>query len=199
MNAKAFAVAAVTLTFAAVPALAQSSGPAKGLPQGSSPQGGQVMTQGVTPLASANDFVTMAASSGMMEVEAGRLAADKATNEQVRAYGQHMVQDHTQSNQQLMALARQQGVEPSATMAPHHAQMLLVLQGLSGAAFDRQYMQNQVNSHNEAVTLYQNASQSEAPGMQGFRSFAAQSLPMLRQHLMDAQALAGAGVPTAKQ
>lgn len=209
MHAKAVAAALAVLAVPAfaAPALAQSTSPSPTPPARvvpdttTSPTAGRVTVQGAGTAQNltASDFLTQAASSGLFEVEAGRLAADKSSREQVRAYGQQMVADHTQSNQDVMALARQNNMAVPAMMRPDHQQQIQALSRASGADFDRLYMTGQVASHEEAVALYSSAANATAPDMAPFRSYAAQTLPILQKHHAMAQSLTGTGVPTAKQ
>ncbi|HEY0835341.1 MAG TPA: DUF4142 domain-containing protein [Azospirillum sp.] len=206
-KAAAVALAALALPALAAPALAQSTSPTTTPPARIVPDtttsstSGKVTVQGAGAAQNltAGDFLTHAASSGLFEVEAGRLAVDKASRDQVRTFGQQMVTDHTQTNQDLMALARQSGMAVPSTMRPDHQQQIQALSRASGAEFDRLYMVGQVGAHEEAVTLFSSAANSTAPDMTPFRSFAAQTLPILRNHLAMAQSLTGGGVPTAKQ
>ena len=55
-------------------------------------------------------FVQKAAAAGRMEVEHGRMAAQKASNAQVKAFGNALVKDHTAANQQLMSIARRKNI-----------------------------------------------------------------------------------------
>lgn len=209
MNAKAVAavLAALALPALGAPALAQSSttiqtAPTQVVPDTTtSSTSGRVTVQGAGAAQNltASEFLTHAASSGLFEVEAGRLAVDKAGRDQVRTFGQQMVTDHTQSNQDLMALARQNGMAVPAMMRTDHQQQIQTLSRASGTEFDRLYMVGQVSAHEEAVTLFSSAANSTAPDMAPFRSFAAQTLPILQNHLAMAQSMTGGGVPTAKQ
>ena len=56
------------------------------------------------------NFVQRAAASGRMEVEQGKMAAAKASNAQVKAFGSMLVKDHTAANQQLMAIAKKKNI-----------------------------------------------------------------------------------------
>jgi putative membrane protein len=208
MIAKAAAALAVlALPALATPALAQNTTPIPTPPAQIVPDtttsstAGKVTVQGarVSQNLTASEFLTHAASSGLFEVEAGRLAVDKAGSDQVRSFGQQMVTDHTQANQDLMALARQNGLSVPATMRPDHQQQLQALSRASGTEFDRLYMVGQVTAHEEAVNLYSSAANANAPDMAPFRSFAAQTLPILQNHLAMAQSMTGTGVPTARQ
>lgn len=62
--------------------------------------------------ATSNDiqFVQKAAAAGRMEVEHGRIAAQKASNPQVKAFGSQLVKDHTAANQQLMSIAKKKNI-----------------------------------------------------------------------------------------
>ncbi len=60
-------------------------------------------------------FVKEAAEGGMLEVELGKLAADKATNDEVKAFGRRMQEDHSKANEELKKIADINNVKlPSA-------------------------------------------------------------------------------------
>ncbi|MDQ2870778.1 MAG: DUF4142 domain-containing protein, partial [Acidobacteriota bacterium] len=69
-------------------------------------------------------FVMDAAKGGMAEVEMGRLAADKASNAEVKQFGQKMVDDHSKANDELKQVAGAKGITlPSAIDPAHKAKM----------------------------------------------------------------------------
>ena len=55
-------------------------------------------------------FAQKAAEAGMMEVEHGKMAAQKASNAQVKAYANKLVKDHTAANNQLRAIAKRKNI-----------------------------------------------------------------------------------------
>ena len=57
------------------------------------------------------DFIKDAAQDGMMEVELGKIAADKASNSQVKDFGKRMQQDHSKANDELKSIASKKGVQ----------------------------------------------------------------------------------------
>jgi putative membrane protein len=134
-------------------------------------------------------FVTLAATAGMAEVQLGQLAQQRATNPEVQKFGQHMVTDHTKANQQLMQIAKAQGYTLPQQLDAKHQEAMQTLSRLSGATFDKQFMQQMVKDHEEAVALFQ----KEAKGGQDakLRDFAGQTLPTLQKHLEMARTLAG--------
>jgi putative membrane protein len=132
-------------------------------------------------------FVTQASSSNMLEIQAGQQAQQKGASVAVRAYGEMMVTDHTATGTELANLASQKGLTVSAQLLPPHQQQLAVLTPLTGDLFDRAFADLMVASHQEAVTLFDQASQQVND--QDLRSWAAGKLPALQAHLQGAQTL----------
>ncbi|SDE97238.1 putative membrane protein [Mucilaginibacter pineti] len=126
--------------------------------------------------ASAN-FVQKAAKGGMMEVASGKLAAAKAANSQVRDFGQRMVRDHSKANAQLKKVAASKNINLPAP--PPDDPML---NQAKGADFDRSYVQMMVKDHEEDVAMFQKAADTSTDPQ--VKAFAAQTLPVLKQHLV---------------
>src|SRR5215471_14292724 len=126
-------------------------------------------TSSSTSLASSDaSFLKKAALGGLEEVELGKLAADKASNPDVKAFGQKMVDDHTRSNDGLMKLAQQKNLQvPSAPDASGKRE-IDKLSKLSGAAFDKAYMKEMVEDHKKDFDV---------------KNFASTTLPTLKEHL----------------
>jgi putative membrane protein len=133
-------------------------------------------------------FVMEAAQGGMMEVELGRLAAEKASSAEVKAFGQRMVTDHSKANQQLMTLASNKGITLSRTLPADKQKERDKFANLSGAEFDRMYMQHMLKDHHKDISEFEKQSQKGADS--SLRSFAQQTLPVLREHLTLAESTA---------
>jgi putative membrane protein len=133
-------------------------------------------------------FAMDAAQGGMAEVELGRLAAQKASNADVKAFGQRMVDDHSKANAQLMQAATSAGMTPPKTLDAKHRQDMDKLSRLSGTAFDREYMSHMLMDHKKDVAEFEK--QSEKGTDASLRTFATQTLPTLREHLRMAQEIA---------
>jgi putative membrane protein len=127
------------------------------------------------------EFVNKAAIGGVAEVELGRVAMQRAARPAVRSFGERMVTDHGRNNAELATLARTKGMDVSATRDTTHQAMRDRLSGLSGADFDRAYMSEMVRDHTEDVALFERAAQTATDA--DIRTYAARSLPMLRNHL----------------
>lgn len=126
-------------------------------------------------------FVIEAAQHGAAEVQLGRLAEQKASNPSVRDFGRRMVQQHSQTNQELMQVASRLGMSPPTTMSPAAQAVQNQLQQLSGSSFDRQYLQQQYADHSAQLAMFRFAADSaSSPEL---RAFAQRTAPVVQQHL----------------
>jgi putative membrane protein len=140
-------------------------------------------TSGPAASLSATDrtFLAQAAYGSLSEVALGELAAERAGSPAVRAFGQKMVQEHTRMNQRLIAIAAEKGVTPPSEPDPGRQAVGAQLGQLEGAAFDRQYLQQQLADHETTLTLFQGeASSGQDPAL---RAFAENYAPVIRHHI----------------
>jgi putative membrane protein len=139
--------------------------------------------------ASAKEFVEMAGSSGLAEVEMGELGVKKATNSQVKAFAKRVVADHTKANQELVTVSKGKGVQvPSSRSAMHKATVEKFQQQDAGKSFDRDYMEQMIEDHKADVELFETAADNAQLDID-LRSYAKRTLPTLREHLTEAQTI----------
>src|SRR4051794_1626641 len=73
--------------------------------------GAVLMGLAAAPLPAADEtFVTKAAKGGLAEVQLGKLAAEKASSDEVKKFGQRMVDDHGKANDELKTLAQSKSI-----------------------------------------------------------------------------------------
>ena len=130
-------------------------------------------------------------TANTIDVEAGELAASKASNAEVKKFGEKMVADHNGVNQQAGALAQKLSLTPadnatSQSLKTSADATKQRLEGLSGAEFDRAYMENEVAFHQAVLdaidnTLIPNAQNAE------LKSLIEQVRPAIDGHLKMAQ------------
>jgi putative membrane protein len=130
-------------------------------------------------------FVTKAAHGGMAEVKLGTLATQKASNADVKAFGQQMVDDHSKANDELKQLASTKGITLPTDMDAKEQAKYDRLSKLSGAEFDRAYMKEMVSDHRTDVSEFRRESQSGTDP--DVKAWAAKTLPTLEQHLQMAE------------
>jgi putative membrane protein len=133
-------------------------------------------------------FVMKAAQGGLAEVKLGQLATQKASSQDVKSFGQQMVDDHSKANDELKQLASAKGVTIPADLDPKHQATHDRLSKLSGAEFDRAYMQQMVNDHRETVNDFRRESKSGSDS--DVKAWAAKTLPTLEHHLQMAESTA---------
>lgn len=164
-----------------------SGGTGQGTGQGAGQ--GSTQRQGSGQLTSQDQkFVMEAAHGSLMEVELGRLATQKASNADVKAFAQRMVTDHGTATTRLQQAVSQRGVTLPTTLPRNMRNEMGRLNRASGAEFDRQYMSEMVKHHRKDVAEFEK--QAERGSDPAVRAFAQQTLPTLREHLRLAQELA---------
>lgn len=137
--------------------------------------------------ANQDSFWAEAARGGMAEVALSNIALEKTQNEQVRQFAQQMVTDHTAVNTELMSLAASKSETLPTDMDPKATAAATKLNGLTGSAFDREYLKTMVKDHEKAVKLYER--QSERGTDADAKAFAAKTLPALQGHLQMARSM----------
>jgi putative membrane protein len=128
----------------------------------------------------------VAYTAGLIDVEAGKLALEKSKDKDVRAFAQRMIGDHTAVNDQALALVKKLNVTPednptSQSLTKEAETARTKLADLTGAAFDKAYIDNEVAFHktvNSALstTLIPDAQNSELKSLleRGLKVFEAQ-------------------------
>ncbi len=133
-------------------------------------------------------FAKKALAGGMAEVQLGQLAAQKGNSEDVKQFGQKMVDDHTKLNDQMKPIAATLGVQPPAELTQKDQKLMTRLQALSGDDFDKAYIKAMLKDHKEddkefqmEASTGQNAQEKDA-AMQGDQ--------VIKQHLQLVEQLA---------
>jgi putative membrane protein len=130
-------------------------------------------------------FAMKAAQGGMAEVKLGHLAVDKASNPDVKAFGQRMIDDHTKANDQLKSICSAENMTPPNDLDAKDQATYDKLSNLSGTAFDKAYMRDMVKDHEEDIKEFEKeANRGKDPQL---KQFASTTLPILQSHLSDAK------------
>ena len=147
------------------------------------PAGGTAGAAGTAGSAGGADqeFIQDQLADGDAEIALGRLVQERATNPQVKEFGQMMVRDHQQAGTELKQIASKHNITPAGKEHNEHNDMRERLTKLSGAEFDREYMEAMVDDHEKAVNdVERKAENADNPEI---RQWASKTLPTLRQHL----------------
>ncbi len=82
------------------------------------------------------------------------VAAQKASNADVKAFAQQMMSEHGDMTATIAPFAPEWGVAVPTGPDAAHQKEIATLNGLSGAAFDKQYMAYMVSDHTTALNKF---------------------------------------------
>ncbi len=159
------------------------------------------------------DFVNHMLSDGMAEVELGKMARERAVNPEVKQFGQMMVDDHSKAGDELKDIARQYGVQPTPTDRRHasgfdrpsyrscavHSSIGSISRRWSmairtrstasrGASTALPPLKDRITNKDQADKQVVPERSDNAPKA-SFNAWAANALPIVRQHLDEAKRL----------
>jgi putative membrane protein len=107
----------------------------------------------------------IAGSSGIMEVDMGKLALEKSSRKDVKDFAAMMVKEHTDINTEYARLLAKNCFTPPNTMFPDNQHLYDSLKALPPSAFDSSYINMMISDHGKAINLfdvaYQNAREGE--------------------------------------
>lgn len=136
-------------------------------------------------------IVGIVVAANQIDINAGKLALTRSHNAEVRQFAQQMVDDHTAVQKSVFALGAKLHVTPadSATadsLKKGAAENEAHLKTLSGAEFDRAYVDHEVDYHKAVIdamktTLIPNAQNAE------LKSALEGAAPMFQGHLEHAE------------
>jgi putative membrane protein len=122
-------------------------------------------------------FMTKAAKGGMMEVDWGKTASEKAQNSEVKKFGNRMVTEHSKANDELKAIAAKKGVTlPNSSSNPKWKS-------------DKSYMDMMVKDHEKDLAEFQEAAKNG--GDADVKKFAEKGAKMVQKHLEMAKDIDG--------
>lgn len=132
-------------------------------------------------------FVMSAGMANRAEINAGQLAATRGSNAAVRTYGQMMVTEHTQAQNDLRSVSNDEGITMSDTVDATHQALMARLMTLNGYQFDTAYMNSQIRDHQNTIQLFQSVMNSGENDR--VRTYANTYLPKIQMHYATADSI----------
>jgi putative membrane protein len=138
------------------------------------------------------NFVGQANLGAPFQVDSGRLAEMKGTSAAIRSYAHLMVTSHIPVVDALNVILKKKTITPSNTLL-HGAYdaMIFTLKADERAAFDRNYVNGQVEYQKGNAALFEQEIQNGSDP--DLKEFARQTLPKIVDHLHRAEKLAAEG------
>ncbi len=99
-------------------------------------------------------FLTDASQGSYDEIQLGKLAEQKATNPDVKAFGRRMVTDHAKLNEKMKPYADEWGIAAPTALSADAQKEYDKLNGMSGADFDKEYMSDMVSDHSKDLDAF---------------------------------------------
>jgi len=134
------------------------------------------------------DFAMKAANAGMTEITLGKMAEQKATAKDIKDYGAMIVKDHTAAADELKGIAKEKNITLPAVPGDNMQKHIDDLSKETGKDFDKDYINQMISDHKDAVDLFKDASLNSKDA--AMKDFAAKTLPTLQKHLDKAQEIA---------
>ena len=143
-----------------------------------------------TTNASSSDkkFVHSALEGGNAEIKLGQLAAQKGNSEDVKQFGQKMVDDHSKLGDQMKQIAQQQGIEVPDGISAKDKALETKLNSLSGDAFDKAYIKAMVKDHQKDLSEFKK--EANSGNDTSIKDAASQGAQVISQHLQMAEQMA---------
>jgi putative membrane protein len=126
-------------------------------------------------------FLVKAAEINLEEIELGQLAQQKSMMIDVRELGKMMEKDHSQSMNDLTALARKKLITIPATPTPAAEEAYKKLINKSETTFDKEYCTMMISGHKDAIAMFEKESRESNDA--DIRQWATETLPHLHMHL----------------
>lgn len=196
---RTFACATVVLMISAAPSFAQdrSQNPSQTPSRSPRTQPSEPAKTAQSSAVSDQQFVKNVAGDNMAEVELGKLAAEKASREDVKKFAQQMVDEHGKAGDELKTLASSKNITLPQSMDASHKAVHDRLSKLSGAAFDRDYVREMLNGHQKAVAAFKNEATNGKDAE--IKAWASKTQPTIEAHLREVEALNHGAVGTTGQ
>ena len=141
-----------------------------------------------TDVTKAPNFVTLVAASDMFEVQSSKIALQRSTDAGVKRFAQMMIGAHTKTTATLKGLiAGQSNLSPPTALPSDLQGKLDQLGSVSPADFDKSYLDDQVDGHQSALNVMQRYAKDG--DQEPLKQFAADTAPIVQQHLDKAKAL----------
>jgi putative membrane protein len=139
-------------------------------------------------------FVQQAGAGSAAEIALGKLATQKASRDEVKHFGQQMVDDHGKSGDELKQVAGAKGMTVPDAPTPAQQKAAEQIGQRSGAAFDKSFLNQMALDHKKTIALFRREARSGSDP--DLKAFATKSLPTLEEHLKMVGSLQTKGGPT---
>jgi putative membrane protein len=152
-----------------------------------------LLAQSAKPAIDDAGIVGIFDAANTWDIATGGLAAKKATRSDVKEFGAMLARDHEQVRQQGRELAKKLGAKPTPVakdfaLLKNHEAAMQKLSSLTGAAFDRAFLEHEVAYHKAVIDA---VTTTFLPAIQNaeLMAFVQNVAPAFQAHMIAAQQL----------
>ena len=155
-----------------------------------------VASSGGSAMPNTGLILTQMHQTNLMEIELGKMAEQKASSSEVRAYADQLVQDHTNVDRMVVAMAQDSGTNLKNGAEAHQAArhetarekgLERKLKSVQGADFDRVFLKETSADHEKLIAKLQQDKQNTSD--EELETLIEKVIPVLEQHRELAQIL----------
>ncbi len=132
------------------------------------------------------EFLKTAIGINLAEIAAGEMAQQKGESDEVKSFGELLVEDHTKANEEASKLATEMKVTVPSEPSVEEQQAAKRMEALTGAEFDKEFSVHMVAGHEKAIALFEDKADDEKSDV---TAFAEKMLPDLKKHLETAKSI----------
>ncbi len=148
----------------------------------------QALAQSDTTMSQeSKDFITKAAQGNLGEIVMGTRVQNKTENPDISQFGLRLVEDHSTANQELKPIAEANGVPWPEKPKEKQRELEDKLSQLSGAEFDKKFMEEMVKDHEKDVKEYEKM--ADKVENKQLKEYVQKTLPVLKKHLEIAKSI----------
>lgn len=137
------------------------------------------------------EIAAVLVAANQVDADAGRLAQEKASSQEVKNFAKRMATEHDGANREGAELFKKANIQPkesasSTAIIVGGKRNMEKLKGLQGASFDKAYMENEVTMHQTVLdtidkSLLPNVKNEQLKGMLN------KTRPLIAEHLQQAK------------
>jgi putative membrane protein len=133
------------------------------------------------------EFMIQAAEDHLAHLEMARVAKMHSKNGPVKSYAEMILKDHQQGLQDLTRLMAEKDIQPPNTFSGETKQDIDRMASLSGADFDREFINMMVSTHEKTLELFRSVSLTAHDT--DVQDYVDAMIPKLDKHLKEAHEL----------
>lgn len=138
---------------------------------------------------SEQEFLSKAYHSNQYQVAVSKLANEKSSSDEIKTFGAMLVSDHQKFIDEMQHLAKSMEITFSEGVDEKYQNKLEMFSKIDSSKFDQAFKLDVIAMHEEAITLFEQASIDRSITSTELKNWIIIKLPILKAHLDKAKTL----------